>query len=83
LTELKLWIWRAVLCGIGGASAVAGITGLGIAITWFVVPADTMLKTTGTALVAASFPLLLLAAHCLDRIEAAEKDLKKMTNVKR
>ena len=83
LAERKLWIWRAMLCGTGAAATMTGIAGIGITIIWLAVPTDTVLRTTGTILVTAFFPLLLLAAHCLDRIEAVEKDLKKNTMLSR
>lgn len=56
-----------ILCGLIGLlasfEALVGMTGSG-------------LSRTGTLLIAAAFPLLLLAAHCMDKVRAADMAMR-------
>lgn len=63
------------------AGVCAGLTGLAISALWALgfLPAAPDPDRLGTWLVAAAFPLLILAAHCLDKTADVEKCIKAIS----
>ncbi len=74
--SLRRWtaglLLPSVLGFVSGFGGLA-ISGLGIA---GLVDPDTDLATLGTVFVAISFPFFILAAHCIDRVAAADKAVR-------
>jgi hypothetical protein len=74
----RLRRWNTGLLVSGVLGIVSGLAGLAIgSVTMleFVVP-NTTLYTTGTILIGGSFVLFGLAAHCIDKADAADKALR-------
>jgi hypothetical protein len=61
------------------AAAVTGMFGLIFSAAVFanLVPHDGRLSTLGSILLAISFPLLVLCAHCLDRIDETKRAIRR------
>ncbi len=69
--------WIAVLLVSAVLGVAAGLAGLLFSsVTWFFNDATKGVAELGTILVVAFFPLLMLAAHSLDKIREAEKALR-------
>lgn len=60
---------------LGAMSGLAGLVTGFLTLTGIVTP-STALYTTGTVLLGASFVLFGLAAHCLDKADAADKAMR-------
>jgi len=71
--------WDVCLLVSSISAAVTGIFGLVLSAAVFVdlVPHDGMLSIFGSLLLAVSFPLLVLAAHCLDRIDEIKHAIRR------
>lgn len=66
---LFVFVVLAVVSGLGGlAIGVLSLSGL--------IGAGTSVSTLGTILIGVSFPNFFLAAHCLDKAEAARKAIR-------
>lgn len=67
--RLRRWTTGLLVCSIAGT--IAGLNGLAIAaVTLLEAPGQSsLLSALGAALLAATFPLFFLAAHCLDKID--------------
>jgi hypothetical protein len=75
--KLRRWVEGLFVSAFLGA--LAGLVGLTIgflSLTELIVP-NTSLYTIGTVLVGASFILFGLAAHCLDKTDAADKEIRR------
>lgn len=69
--------WIAVLSVSAVLGVAAGLAGLMFSsVTWFFNDATKGVAELGTILVVAFLPLLMLAAHSLDKIREAEKALR-------
>jgi hypothetical protein len=71
--------WDVCLLVSLTSAAVTGIFGLVLSGAVFVelVPYEGMLSNLGSFLLAVSFPLLVLAAHCLDRIDEIKHAIRR------
>lgn len=73
---LRLWTSGLLASAIAGGAAGLGGLAIGIlSITGFI-QSGAELSAPGSVLVAISFPLLILAAHCIDRVAAADKAIR-------
>jgi uncharacterized membrane protein YfcA len=72
----RYWTWALFGSAVGGA--IAGVCGLFIGLVSLLGLTDSRsaLAVVGTLMVAVSFPLFLLAAHCLDRIHAIDWEIR-------
>ena len=69
--------WTAVLLSSSVLGLAAGLGGLALSIvSWFFHDTTKGVSELGTLLVVAFFPLLILAAHSLDKVREAEKALR-------
>lgn len=70
--------WTAALFTTAIFGAVSGLVGLAVGIVTFLelVAPSTALYTTSTFLIGASFILFGLTAHCVDRVDAFDKELR-------
>src|SRR5215470_9211019 len=70
----RLWVFNLLVSSI--LAAVTGVFGLAIASASLLhlISSRSVLGITGTALLALTFPLLVFAAHCLDRIDHANRE---------
>ena len=74
--SLRCWNAGLFTSGVLGAlSAVLGITMGFVMLLELVVPSTT-LYATGTILIGGSFVLFGLMAHCIDKVDAADKALR-------
>jgi hypothetical protein len=71
--------WDLCLLISSNSAAVTGIFGLVLSGAVFVglIPHDGRLSIFGSLLLAVSFPLLVLAAHCLDRIDEVKHAIRR------
>lgn len=71
--------WTAVLFVLVMLGAISGLGGLAIGGLSLlgVIDSNTGLPLFGTLLNAASFPLFFLAAHCMDKADAADKAIRR------
>jgi hypothetical protein len=75
--EMSLRRWTAGLLISAVLGGLTGLTGLGIgALSILGVAHETSVVTLGTLSIALSFPLLILAAHCLDKVDACDKAIR-------
>lgn len=67
------WMIAALLSMV--LCVTCGLSGLGISAVSAFIP-DPALTTLGTMLIVASFPLLILMAHCLDKTDTGRKAMR-------
>jgi len=67
--------WFALMLVSGAVAAGAGISGLILGLTAWEL-ANSRLSTSAALLLAISFPLLFLMAHCMDKIGEIEKAIR-------
>ena len=68
--------WSAALFLTGSLGIAAGVVGVVIGIEGVAGFANDRLAAWGTGLIAAMFPLLMLAAHCMDKIGEANRAIR-------
>ena len=68
--------WTAGLLVSVLATLLCGLTGIAMLVESAFGFSSNGLSITATVLIAISFPLLILAGHCLDKIDDAEKAIR-------
>lgn len=69
--------WTTGLCVSGVLGIAAGLIGIIFSLESLSGIAGSQMSVAGTVLIAAMFPLLILAAHCLDKIGEAKKAIRR------
>jgi len=71
--------WTIALTASASSSAVTGLVGLVLAAASLLrfVPHEGRASLFGTVLLAATFPLMIVAAHCLDKMDEANVAIRR------
>ena len=72
------WCSFGAIAGLSGGIIAALLGSVATAITWFLATgAGSYIHTLGTILLFITIPLLILGAHCLDRLEKRTETTRK------
>ena len=75
--EYQLTFWKRSLFVLLVAGILCGVAGLLLSFDLLITGSGKSLSAAGTVLVAAFFPLIFLAAHCMDKVGAAGIAIRK------